>query len=117
MAKICIMRKRKPWLHSQTKQLFALGNVCTNFLRFFAVYGGGLEKDNYIRAQIANRRADTRLKTERESYVVGQNQRVELLNVEKRLELEAKFGKERVSELLGEPIQKGDSMDNVPHTV
>jgi hypothetical protein len=116
MSKIRIQRKRKPALTIQTRQLFALGRVCTGALKMVATYGGNLEKDNYMRAQIENRRQDTRVKSERESYVVSQNQRLELLNIEKRLELEAKFGKDRVAELLGEPA-KGDEFGQIAHTI
>ena len=116
MSKIRIQRKRKPALTVQIRQLFALGNLCTSVLRMVATYGGNLEKDNYMRAQIENRRQDTRVKSERESYVVSQNQRLELLNIEKRLELEARFGKDRVAELLGEPA-KGDEFGQIAHTI
>jgi hypothetical protein len=116
--KFRIQRKRRPLLFHQTKRMFALGSLCTDILRMVAVYGGNLEKDHMVRVQIENRRQDTRLKAERESYVVSQSQRLELLNLEKRLQLEQKYGKERVAELLGESAGKrADDFENIPHTI
>jgi hypothetical protein len=114
MHTVHIKRKRKPALHTQTRQLFAFGSLCTGILKMVATYGGGVEKDNYVRVQIENRRADTALKAERESYVVAQNQRLELLNAQKRLELIAKYG-DKFYEAMGEPRPE-DSFDT-PHTV
>jgi len=118
MKKFKIKRTRKPALYHTTRQLFALGDVCTNFLRFFAVYGGGAGKEAYTIARTENVSTDTRLKVERECKLVAENQRLELLNIQLRLELEAAHGKKRVCELLGEPVPAGyDDFDNVPHTI
>lgn len=114
--KIRIQRKRRPILHTKTKQLFALGNVCTNFLRFFATYGGGAGKEAYTIARTSNVVVDTRLKIERESKLVQENQLHELKLIETRLKLEREFGRTNVARLLGEPIPPGsDDFSNVPH--
>lgn len=115
--KVRIMRKRRPLLWGQTKRLFSWGDLFTNILRVIATYGGNAQKDAATVVQIENRRQDTRLKAERESYVVSQNQRLELLNIEKRLELESKYGKGKVAQMLGEPSNDHDTFDNVPHTI
>ena len=115
MHTVHIKRKRKPWLFGQTKRAFAFGSLCTGILKMVATYGGGHERDNYVRVQIENRRADTALKAERESYAVAQNQRLELLNAQKRLELIEKYGR-KFYEAMGEN-PPADDFDNTPHTV
>lgn len=115
--KFRIQRKRKPWLSGQNRQLFAFGKLGTTILKMFATYGGGAEKDRYYHAKIEVIRADARLKAERESLTVAQNQRVELLNAKMRLELEAKYGAEKVAALLGETPAKSGEFDDIPHTV
>jgi len=116
--KIRIQRKRKPALYHSTRRLFAFGRLCTGILNVVATYGGAKEKDAYLRVQIENRAADTRLKSERECKLVAENQRIELLNIEKRLQLEETYGPKRVAELLGEPVPDGSGeFDEIPHTV
>jgi len=47
--------------------------------------------------------ADTELKVIRQSLAIEQTRRQELLNAQTRLALEAKFGKDEVARILGEP--------------
>jgi len=116
--KIRIKRTRKPVLYHKTRQLFALGDLCTRVLGVFATYGGGAGKEAYTIARTQNVIVDTRNKIERESKLVAENQRLELLNIETRLRLEKEYGVGAVARLLGEPAPKGTGeFDDVPHTV
>ena len=87
MARIRIKRKKKPWLHSQTKQAFAWGNLWLTILKIMADYGKQGRQAEYERVRAERMTADTLLKTARLSYVIEQTHRLELLNQEKLLDL------------------------------
>lgn len=106
--KIRIQRKRKPWLHSQTKQLFAVGNLCLALLRPWARLEADKSRAAYEIARTARTLRDVELKEVTTSYRIEQARRTDLLNAQTRLKMEQEFGKANVARVLGEPVQDED---------
>jgi len=106
--KIRIKRKRKPWLFHKTKKNFAIGRLCLDLLRPWARLEADRSRAAYEIARTARTVQDVTLKEARESYVIEQARRTELLNVKTRLELENAFGAEKVARALGEPVKQAD---------
>ena len=85
--KVRIQRKRKPLLHTQTKQLFAFGDLCAAVLSMFARYSGNAGQEDYQRARTEKTEADVHLKYARLQYVEAQTERTHLLNQQTRAAL------------------------------
>ena len=85
--KVRIQRKRKPFLQTKTRQLFAFGNLCTGLLGMFARYSGNAGKEEYHNARTARTEADVHLKYARLLYVQAQTERTHLLNQQTRVAL------------------------------
>jgi hypothetical protein len=85
--KVRIKRTNKPALYHATRRNFALGDLCTKILKVAATYGGNLEKEKYDIARTQNRVSDTELKEARQSLLVEQTRRLELLNIQTAREL------------------------------
>ena len=90
--KVRIQRTKKPWLHASTKRNFAIGDLCTRVLNVVATYGGNVQKEAYDIARTDNRIADSALKVLRQSLVIEQIRRVELLNTQTALEIDQAGG-------------------------
>lgn len=78
--KVRIQRTKKPWLHRETKQLFALGDLGIRVARMFAVYSGNIGRAAYEDARTDRMIEDIELKVQRKAYVRAQTERTHLLN-------------------------------------
>jgi len=85
--RVRIQRKKKPFLHTQTKQLFAFGDLCANILSMSARYAGNADREDYQRARTERTEADVHLKYARLEYVNAQTERTHLLNQQTRAAL------------------------------
>jgi len=85
--KVRIQRKKKPFLATQTKQLFAFGDVCLAFSRMWARYVAEAGRDDLLNVRIERNEADIALKYTRLKLVEAQTERTRLLNQQTRAAL------------------------------